>query len=54
MTEQERKNLLQLINNNIERVEWTLKDPEWRPSREYLEKLLAAYKAHTTILLTNA
>jgi hypothetical protein len=29
---------------NIERVEWTLQDPTWVPSREYLIKLLAAYK----------
>jgi hypothetical protein len=30
--------------DNIERMEWTLQDPAWTPSREYLEKVLAAYK----------
>jgi hypothetical protein len=30
--------------DNIERVEWTLQDPDWKPSRQYVEKMLAAYK----------
>lgn len=29
---------------NIERIEWTLEDKDWQPSRQYLEKVLAAYK----------
>ena len=33
-----------MTRENIERVEWTLQDPEWQPSRAYLEKLLASYK----------
>ena len=53
MTAQERKRLVALIASNIERVEWTLQDPTWQPTRDYLEKLLASYKAHTAILLAN-
>lgn len=32
------------VADNIQRVEWTLEDKTWQPSRWYLEKLLAAYK----------
>lgn len=34
----------QEIADNIERVEWTLRDPNWTPTRSYLEKMLASYK----------
>jgi hypothetical protein len=36
--------IVERLRENIERVEWTLKDAEWKPSRAYLEKLLATYK----------
>lgn len=53
MTEAEYKRMVALVAENIERVEWTLKDPDWKPTRGYLQKLLSAYKAHTDILLAN-
>lgn len=39
------------VEENVERVEWTMKDEAWKPSREYLAKLLSAYKADTAMLL---
>jgi len=29
---------------NLDRIEWTFADPEWRPTREYVEKLIKAYR----------
>jgi len=29
---------------NIERIEWTMRDPDWQPTRSYVEKMLASYK----------
>lgn len=46
-----RKEIEALIKANVEKVEWTLQDQSWRPTRDYLEKLLAAYKTHTGDLL---
>jgi hypothetical protein len=36
--------LRQVTFENIDRVEWTLRDPGWQPTRSYVEKLLASYK----------
>jgi hypothetical protein len=30
--------------DNIERVAWTLQDPDWKPTRAYVVKMLGAYK----------
>ena len=46
-----RTEIAKQVAENIDRVEWTLQDPEWRPTRECLQKLLAAYIAHTAALL---
>jgi hypothetical protein len=45
------RELEKLVQANVKKVEWTLEDPTWRPTRDYLEKMLAAYKAHTAELL---
>jgi hypothetical protein len=48
------KKLERLIASNIQKVRWTLEDPSWKPSRDYLAKLLASYEAHTRKLLRAA
>lgn len=45
------RELEKLVQANVKKVEWTLEDPTWRPTRDYLEKMLTAYKAHTAELL---
>lgn len=53
MDEKQRAHLRKIICDNVERVRWTLEDENWKPSREYVEKLIDAYETHTAILLTN-
>ncbi len=48
------KKLERLIASNVDRVRWTLQDEDWKPSRDYIEKLLASYEAHTAKLLRAA
>lgn len=37
-------NLVERLHENIERIGWTLQDPDWHPLREYVEKMFAGYK----------
>lgn len=38
------RRLRELAKENIERVEWTLQDKDWQPTRDYVRKLLASYR----------
>jgi hypothetical protein len=39
-----RAKLIVLGYENIERIEWTLSDTKWQPTRQYVEKMLNSYK----------